>query len=100
MKEGLGFIKIKNYAVINLNNMFPSPKNEIQYVDINKQHDQQYKALLLAEYRVIKSKQEKIFKNAAILYKIKLKDGDSSPLSKRCNDFVALEKACIEYQNQ
>lgn len=32
MKEGIDFLKIKNYAVINLNNMFPVPNNECTYV--------------------------------------------------------------------
>ena len=34
MDEMLDFIKIKNYAVINLNNMFPVPQSECTYVDI------------------------------------------------------------------
>lgn len=97
MKEGIDFIKVKDYAVINLNNMFPVPITERNYVDIGKESDPHYKALLLAEYRYIKSIQERIRKNAANLYKIKLKDGDSTILSKRCNDFPGLEKACTEY---
>lgn len=36
MKEGLDFIKVGNYAVININNMFPVPDNEYTYVDISK----------------------------------------------------------------
>lgn len=55
MQEGLDFIKIKRYAVINLNNMFPVPAGQYSYVDISKQRDPKYKALLLAEYRYIKS---------------------------------------------
>ncbi len=31
------------------------------------------------------------------VYKIKLKDGNTSALAKRCNDFVLLEKACENY---
>ena len=31
MKEQLDFLKIKNYAVINLNNMFPVPKGVYRY---------------------------------------------------------------------
>lgn len=33
MKEGLDFIKILRYAVINLNNMFPVPYSERVYVN-------------------------------------------------------------------
>ena len=97
MKEGLDFIKIKDYAVINLNNMFPVPLSETKYVDIRNERDPHYRALLLAEYRYIKSVQEKIRKNAQNVYKIKIKDGESSSLAKRCNDFLLLEKACADY---
>lgn len=63
MQETLDFIKIKNYAVININNMFPVPSRLATYVDISKEHNPKYKSLLLAEYRAIKAMQEKIRKN-------------------------------------
>lgn len=97
MKEAVDFIKVKDYAVINLNNMFPVPLTERKYVDIRSERDPHYRALLLAEYRFIKSIQEKIRKNAQNVYKIKIKDGTSSALAKRCNDFLSLEKACNKY---
>lgn len=97
MKEAVDFIKVKDYAVINLNNMFPVPLTERKYVDIRSKRDPHYRALLLAEYRFIKSIQEKIRKNAQNVYKIKIKDGTSSALAKRCNDFLSLEKACNKY---
>ena len=98
MKEGIDFLKIKQYAVINLNNMFPVPKGLCTYVDINAQRNPKYKALLLAEYRAIKAIQEKIRKNAKTLYHLKLRESDSTPLAKRCNDFQLLEKACTDYK--
>lgn len=97
MKESLDFLKIKEYAVINLNNMFPVPSGLCTYVDINAQRNPKYKALLLAEYRVIKSIQDKIRKNAKTLYHLKIKGGEATALAKRCNDFLLLEKACKEY---
>ncbi|MBQ8186213.1 MAG: type III toxin-antitoxin system ToxN/AbiQ family toxin [Clostridia bacterium] len=97
MNESLDFIKIGNYAVINLNNMFPVPPGERFYVDIGSQRDPYYRDLLLAEYRIIKSIQEKIRKTAQNVYKIKLRDGDSTSLAKRCNDFLLLEKAYNEF---
>lgn len=99
MKDGLDFIKIKNYAVINLNTMFPVPSSERTYVDINAERNPQYRNLLLAEYRFIKAIQEKIRKNAKTLYHIKMKDGNSTALAKRCNDFSALESACTAYKH-
>ena len=97
MKEAVDFIKVKDYAVINLNNMFPVPLTERKYVDIKSERDPNYRALLLAEYRFIKSIQEKIRKNAQNVYKIKIKERNSSALARRCNDFLALENACKEY---
>lgn len=95
MKESLDFIKIKHYAVINLNNMFPVPPRLYTYVDISKESNSKYKSLL-AEYRYIKSIEEKIRKNAVYLYR--LKAGETiSPLTKRCNDFLLLEELCRNY---
>jgi len=68
MKESLDLIKVKDYAVINLNTMFPVPKSERTYVNIQAEKNLQYRNLLLAEYRVIKSLQQKIRKNAMTLY--------------------------------
>lgn len=98
MQEALDFIKIKNYAVININNMFPVPDGLAVYVDISKERNPKYKSLLLAEYRTIKAMQEKIRKNAQLVYKHKVENGDSTALAKRCNDFPLLEKACKEYK--
>lgn len=98
MQEGLDFIKIKNYAVINLNNMFPIPDGEYNYVDISKEKNPKYKSLLLSEYRFIKSIQEKIRKNVFTLYNHKIQNGNGTALAKRCNDFALLEQACREYK--
>lgn len=98
MKEGLDFIKVKDYAVINLNNMFPVPASECAYVDFHHIRDASYRSLLQAEYRFIKSIQEKICKNAAALYKHKKEKGMSTSLAKRCNNFLLLEKQCQQYK--
>lgn len=100
MKEGLDFIKILRYAVINLNNMFPVPYSERVYVNFETIKDPNYKSLLLAEYRYIKSVQKKIQKNAAALYKHKQINGDSTSLARRCNDFALLEDKCRSYKRK
>ena len=100
MKERIDFIKIKRYAVINLNNMFPVADGTFEYVDISKERNPRYRDLLRTEYRYIKSIQEKIRKNAANLYHLKLTVGNTNALTKRCNDFLALEKACKGYQRR
>lgn len=100
MKEGMDFIKVLRYAVINLNNMFPVPPSERVYVDFVAIKDPSYKSLLLAEYRYIKSIQTKIQKNAVTLYNHKLTNGTSTSLARRCNDFSLLEAKCRNYKRK
>lgn len=99
MSETIDFLKIKDYAVVNLNNMFPVPKGLSTYVNISQEHNLQYKKLLEMEYRVIRSRQNQIRKNAKIVYSLKFKDPNSA-LSKRCNDFALLEKLCGKYHTK
>lgn len=66
MKNCLDFLKIGNYAVININDMFPVPEGEYQYVHIPEIKNTQYQKLLMAEYRLIKKLQDRIKKNAAL----------------------------------
>ncbi len=98
MSEGLDFIKIRNYAVINLNNMFPVELKYCQYVDFSLERNPQYKKLLEAEYRIIRVKQDQILKSAKALYNHKIKNGNSTPLAKRCNDFQLLEEKARDYR--
>ena len=51
MKEGVDFIKIKDYAVLNLNNMIPVPDSACYSPDINAEKDPHYRYLLQAESR-------------------------------------------------
>ena len=99
MKERLDLIKIKNYAVINLNNMFPVPEGVYVKVDFSMVKDRKYKDLLIAEYRFIKSIKDKIVKYAYTLYMYKLRYKNTTPLAKRCNDFSLLEIACDKYKS-
>ena len=97
MKESVDFIKIKDYAVINLNNMIPVPNSQIVEIDINKEKDLSYRYLLQAESREINRQKNRIRKNAEIVYSHKIHNGDSTALAKRINDFELLEKLCREY---
>lgn len=99
MKNGLDFIKIGNYAVININNMFPVPNDEYTYVDIPTVKNPQYRKLLMTEYRIIRKLQDRIMKNAAEVYKHKLKYGDTTALAKRCNNFKLLEEKSKKFHN-
>ncbi len=98
MKNGLDFIKVGNYAVININNMFPVPDGQYTYVDIKKEKNLQYRKLLMSEYRIIRKLQDKIRSNASELYKHKNCKGNTTALAKRCNDFSLLEEKCKQFQ--
>lgn len=97
MKERLDFVKVKEYAVINLNNMFPVPADQYTYVDISGEEDEKYRDLLRAEYRYIKTIQDRIVKKAVALYRLRTGNADS-PVSRRCNDFRRLEELCRAYR--
>lgn len=98
MKEGIDFIKIKEYAAININNMIPVPQNQIVNININEEKNPSYKYLLQAESREINRQKNRIRKNAEIVYNHKLHNGNLTALAKRTNDFVLLEKLCNEYE--
>lgn len=97
MRDALDFIKVGDYAVINLNCMFPVPTSLVHRVDFSKEPDPRYRSLLLAEYREVKRLQGKILKSAQALYRLKAREGDSTRLAARCNDFQRLEEICASY---
>lgn len=97
MRERLDLIKLKNYAVINLNNMIPVPDKQVRDIDINKEKDPSYRYLLQAESREISKQRNRIRKNAEIVYKHKKQNGNTTALAKRTNNFELLERLCKEY---
>lgn len=98
MRETVDFIKIKDFAVLNINNMSPASSNDYKFLDINSVADKNYQNLLRNEYRFIKAIEEKIIKNAKTVYIHKKLNGNKTGLSKRCNDFSLLETKCAEWQ--
>ena len=98
MKEGVDFIKIKYYPVINLNNIIPVPDSQIVDIDKNKQKNASYRYLLQAESREVNRQKNRIRKNAEIVYSHKKHNGVSTPLAKRTNNFELLEKLYREYK--
>lgn len=83
--------------ILQVNNMFPVPEGLYTYIHIQKVKDASYRALLQAEYRIIKKIRNRIIKNANMVYKHRIEKGTSTPLGKRCRDFLNLEKACRNY---
>lgn len=98
LSETLDFIKIGQYAVINLNNMFPAAAESCQKINFNEIKDLNYKNLLRNEYRIIRKKADQILNNANEVYRHKLINDGKSKLSQRCNDFQLLEEKLKEYK--
>lgn len=100
LSETVDFIKIGSYAVINLNNMFPAPKEQCTKIDIAKLNNVHYKSLVRAEYRIIRQKTELIISNARSVYDHKWLNDGKSKLSRRCNDFRLLEEKCADWKTR
>ena len=98
MKESVDFIKFGDMAVLNINNMFPVPENSYRRYVIANVKDKQYKKLLMNEYRILRVIQDKIRSNAITVYNHRIKNGDSTKLGKRCNDFKLLEEKSENYR--
>lgn len=100
MNETIDFIKLGDYAVVNLCSMLPVVKTCCHFVDFSNIDDKKYRCLLVAEYLEIKSHAELILKNAKIVYSHKLHKGNGTPLARRCADFKLLEQKALEYSPQ
>jgi protein AbiQ len=100
IQESVDFVKFGDMAVLNINNMFPVPEGSYKRCVIADVKDKQYKKLLMNEYRILRVRQEKIRSNAVTVYNHRIKNGDSTKLGKRCNDFKLLEEKSKEYRTK
>ncbi len=100
MADRLDFVKIKDYCVVNLNNMFPAARELCTLVDIKNEEDVKYRKLLMTEARIIRTLEQRIIKNANQLYSVCCRIDCDKSLKKRCNDFKLLEQKAKEYKSQ
>ena len=100
MRNSIDFIRLKEYAVLNINTMFPAPIEDCAFVDINSVQDRNYRNLLRNEYRLIKVLENTIIKSARIVYSHKIANGERTRLASRCNDFRLLESKCAEWTKE
>lgn len=99
MKESLDFCKISDgkLGVINLNNMIPVFKEDIQEINL-KNYEEKYSKLLLEQIEWIKRNEERIQNKAENLYKV-ITIKEFSIFHNRCNNFKLLELKQLEYGN-
>lgn len=76
MYESISLKKIKNMAVLRINNMIPVVDNVIHEINFNLISDKQYKTLLQNEYRIIKAREREIRTDARIVYFYRLNDNN------------------------
>jgi len=98
MPEIVDFMKFGNMAVININNMFPVSDGCYMQVVISDVKDWHYQNLLRKEYRILKVIQDKICENAITVYHHRIREGETTKLGKRCNDFKLLEEKSKKYK--
>lgn len=105
MKNTKDFRKIKGgeYGVINFNNMIPIIQEALIDLDIQKEEDAQYRALLQNQYRCIDDDKDNITKIANNLYNLCQKDDDEltsndKKVKARCCNFKLLEEAIEPYR--
>lgn len=98
MYESISLKKIKNMAVLRINNMIPVVDNVIHEINFNLISDKQYKTLLQNEYRIIKAREREIRTDARIVYFYRLNDNNKHKgLYKICCDYKLLEVAAKKW---
>ena len=83
-------------ALIYFNNMFPVTPSEIESIDFSKERPK-YRDLLEKEYRFIVQQQERIFKKARNLYKLRTKKNPQPFFEDICVDFKKLEQEYVNF---
>lgn len=101
MYESLSFKKIGDMAVLRINNMIPIIDSVVHRIDFKQEKDEKYKVLLQNEYRIIKSREREIRRDARIVYFYRLKEENKGKsLYKICCDFKMLEEKAKMYEKE
>lgn len=86
-------------GTLQIGTMIPVPESELIEYDVNNERDQKYRDLIWSEIEFIRKNEDKILKNARILYK-KKKQGSEEKVVKNCLDFLGVESLCEEWINK
>lgn len=88
----------KLYGTLRISNMIPTPIEEIEPYDIQKEKDINYKNVILSELSFISRNQDKIIKYASKVY-FQKNSNKNIPYLNNCVNFKLLENKCKEYIN-
>ena len=84
-------------GTLQIGTMIPVPDSEIELYDIDGEHDQAYKDLILEELIFIRKNEKKIVKNARVLYSKKKSGDETNKVVANCLDYIAAELKCDEW---
>ena len=87
-------------GTLRISHMIPVPASELQLYDVEKETDYTYKDLLQSQIIFIRKNQEKIYRNAELLYKQKMCGDTSTGYVKTALDYMALEEMCLQYEKE
>ncbi len=83
-------------GTLQIGTMIPVPESELVEYDVNNEQDRRYKELIWSELEFIRKNEDKIIKNARILYN-KKKYGSNEKVVQNSLDFQSVERLCNEW---
>ena len=84
-------------GTLQIGTMIPVPDSEIELYDMDGEKDQSYKDLILEELIYIRKNEDKIIKNAKILYSKKKANDQNNKVVANCLDFIMAESECDKW---
>jgi protein AbiQ len=81
-------------GTLQIGTMIPVPDTEIELYDVDNEKDQAYKDLVEEEIIYIRKNENKIKKNAQVLYSKKKSGDPTNKVVANCLDYIAAEKEC------
>lgn len=85
-------------GTLRISHMIPVPKSEIELYDLDNETDEAYKNLVKNEIEYIHRNENKIRKNAEVMYKQKAEAADIGYV-RSALPFQSIEKMCTEFMN-
>lgn len=84
-------------GTLQIGTMIPVPDSEIELYDVDGETNRAYKDLILEELIYIRKNEDKIIKNAKILYSKKKAGDKNNKVVANCLDFIAVEAECDKW---
>ena len=86
-------------GTLRISHMIPVPKSEITLYDFEEEADEKYKDLIRNELKFIRQNEEKILKNAIVMYKQKMENAAIGYV-KTALPYRQIENLCLEFEKE